>query len=141
LRAARTLSLEFNFSSFSGISQLKVETLSGEKAFQDFILRLFKCIESARRNQYEKGREVQILSEGETTKFGGGKVERVILGMDGLTAQGRENVFQLLACRFKIQGIRAKINLITPDKFAKCTDPNLFKNTTVLPNDKDAFAD
>ena len=45
--------------------------------------------------------------------------KRLISGMNGLTAQGGEDVFRLLACGSKIQSIWAKINLIAPDKFAK----------------------
>lgn len=45
--------------------------------------------------------------------------KRLISGINGLAAQGGKDFFRIFSRHFEIQGVRAKINFVEPDKLAK----------------------
>src|SRR3972149_11901353 len=64
----------------------------------------------------------------------------LISGTGGLVAQRGEHLFRLLARYLEVQGVRAEVDLVAPDKLAGRADPDLRKSSTIVPTGEDPLA-
>lgn len=64
--------------------------------------------------------------------------KRLISGMNGFLAEGREDILRLFPRDLEVQRIGAKVDSIVPDKFSGRAYPNLFECVSVSPDREDA---